>query len=225
MTSSIFRPKSFLPLAVLLALGLSLSGCTQFVLLSYLLHGPPTIEPDFDGETKLSLSKPDTVVAVVGYAPTEVQWKFPRIDDQVATAVAYRLGQNHIKMIDPAYVKSWIDQHPDWEQSAEIGKAFNADYVIEIEIAAYSLYEGTSTTLFRGRTEANVHVVKMSKEEGTGERIYSKALNFEYPTQIPRSSYEQSLQDFQKEYLSTLSQKIGYLFYERSHGDMIGWAN
>lgn len=209
-------------LAILCAV--PLSGCSQFMILSYLLHGPPTIEPDFDSETKLSLSKPDTTVAIVGYAPTEVQWKFPQIDDQVSTAVAYRLGQNHIKMIDPAYVRSWTDQHPDWEQPSEIGKAFKADYVIEVEIAAYSLYEGTSTTLYRGRTEANVHVVKM-EEDGTGERIYSKALNFEFPTQVPRSSYEQSLQDFQKEYLSRLSERIGFLFYERAHGDMIGWSN
>ncbi|MCA8998727.1 MAG: hypothetical protein KDA80_17130, partial [Planctomycetaceae bacterium] len=92
----------------------TLSGCAQFVLLSYLIHGPPSIEPDFDAETGESLSDPDQLAAIVCFAPTEMQYKFPQIDDQVATHVAYRLGQNHIKVIDPDYIRAWVDEHPDW---------------------------------------------------------------------------------------------------------------
>ncbi len=205
---------------------LGTSGCAQFVILSYLLHGPPTIEPDFDLETGKSMTAPKTTVAVVCYAPKEVQWKFPQIDDQLATAVSYRLGQNHITMIHPDYVRAWTDAHPDWEKASEIGKAFNATYVIEIELASFSLHEGTSTTLYRGSTEAYVHVVEMDPEgNGDGERIFTKELDFRFPTKVPRQSFDQSLNDFQKEYMSRLSERIGFLFYERFSGDMIGWAN
>lgn len=200
------------------------SGCQQFVIISYLLHGPPSIEPDFDAETGESMSVPDVSVAVVCFAPTDLKWKFPQIDEQVATHVAYRLGQNHITMIHPDYVKAWIDEHPDWEKAEEIGNAFKTDYVIEIELASFSLHEGTSTTLYRGRTEAYVHVVKLD-EFGHGDRIFTKEIDFSFPTRVPRSSYDQSQTAFQKEYLSRLSEKIGWLFYDRFHGDMIGWAN
>lgn len=205
-------------------LALLTTGCAQFVIISYLLHGPPTIEPDFDTETGESMSAPDVTVAVVCFAPTELKWKFPQIDEQVSTHVAYRLGQNHITMIHPDYVKAWIDEHPNWEKAEEIGKFFKAKYVIEIELADFSLHEGTSTTLFRGRTEAYVHVIKID-DDGYGERIFTKEIDFVFPTRVPRSSYDQSLGEFQKEYLSRLSEKIGWLFYERFHGDMIGWAN
>lgn len=204
-------------------LAVSLSGCQQFVILSYLLHGPPSIEPDFDAETGLSMSNPGQTVAVVCFAPKELQWKFPQIDDQVAEAVSYRLGQNNIKVVHPDYVKAWIDEHPDWEKAEEIGKTFDATFVIEIELASYQLHEGTSTTLFRGQTEAYIHVIEMDKE-GYGDRIFTKELDFAFPTKIPRSSYDQNLSEFQREYLSRLSERIGYLFYERFHGDMIGWA-
>lgn len=209
---------------VALALMFTTTGCQQFVIISYLLHGPPSIEPDFDAETGESMSVPDVTVAVVCFAPTELKWKFPQLDEQVATHVAYRLGQNHITMIHPDYVKAWIDEHPDWEKAEEVGKAFDASYVIEIELADFTLYEGTSTTLFRGHTEAYVHVVKID-EEGFGERIFTKEIDFSFPTRVPRSSYDQSQASFQKEYLSRLSEKIGWLFYDRFHGDMIGWAN
>lgn len=206
-----------------------LSGCSHFVLLSYIIHGPPTVEPDFDAETGKSMSAPKTTVAVVCFAPRELQWKFPQLDSQIATAVAYRLGQNHIKVIHPDYVKAWTDANPNWEKAAEIGQAFEANYVIEIELADFSLHEGTSTTLYRGKTEAYVYVVEMEKVDGKltgeGERIFTKELDFEFPTSVPRSSNDQSLTSFQSEYLSRLSERIGFLFYERFHGDMIPWAD
>ena len=218
------RLQQFCLLAFVCLASLCQTGCSQFVIFSYLLHGPPTVEPDFDAETGKSMSNPDIKVAVVCFAPKELQWKFPQIDDQVATMVAYRLGQNHITMIHPDYVKAWTDAHPDWEKAAEIGAEFDADFVIEIELASFSLHEGTSTTLYRGQTEAYVHVVEMD-ETGDGDRIFSKELDFAFPTRVPRSSYDQSLNSFQKEYLSRLSERIGYLFYERFNGDMIPWAS
>lgn len=202
----------------------SISGCQQFVIISYLLHGPPSIEPDFDAETGESMSVPDVTVAVVCFTPKELKWKFPQLDEQVATHVAHRLGRNYIEMIHPDYVKAWVDEHPDWEKAEEIGKAFNTDYIIEIELADFSLYEGTSTTLYRGRTEAYVHVVKIYKD-GDSERIFSKEIDFVYPTQVARPTTDLSMVEFRKEYLSVLSKKIGWLFYDRFHGDMIGWAN
>jgi hypothetical protein len=170
------------------------------------------------------MSAPNKRVAVVCYAPTELQWKFPQIDDQVAMHVAYRLAQNKIKMVDPDYIKAWTDQNPDWDNAEEIGREFKADYVIEIELASFSLHEGSSTTLYRGKTEAYIHVVEMD-EDGHGERIFTKEIDFVFPLRVPRSSYDQALTSFQKEYLSRLSERIGWLFYERYHGDMISWAN
>lgn len=221
---SIRQSWSLLLLAMSLSIATTLSGCAQFVLLSYLIHGPPSIEPDFDAETGQSLSSPGKVVAIVCFAPTEIQWKFPQIDDQVATHVAYRLGQNHIKVIDPDYIRAWTDEHPDWEKAEQIGRAFNATHVIEIELADFSLHEGTSTTLFRGQTEAYIHVTQMD-DDGRGQRIFTTELDFTFPTKVPRSSYEQTLPSFHKEYLSRLSERIGYVFYERFEGDMIPWAN
>jgi hypothetical protein len=204
---------------------LAASGCSQFVLINYLLHGPPTVEPDFDTETGESMSNPGVTVAVVCFAPKELLWKFPNIDDQVAGMVARQMGQHHIKVIEPEFVRAWADENPKWERAEEIGRRFRTTYVVEIELADFSLHEGTSTTLFRGHTEAYVHVVKMDSDFSGGERIFSKEVDFVFPTRVPRSSYDVSLIEFQKEYLSRLSERIGFLFYERFNGDMIGWAS
>ena len=200
------------------------AGCQQFVILSYLIGGPPSIEPDFDKETGQSLKGKENTVAVVCFAPREMLLEFPNIDDEIAAQVAYRLGENKITIVKPDYVRAWIDAHPKWELAEEIGREFKANYVVEVELSTFSLYEGTSTTLFRGRTEADIHVTEVD-EGGHGDRVFSKELDFHFPVRVPRSSTEGELIPFKREYISRLSDKIGWMFYESYNGDMIPWAN
>jgi hypothetical protein len=209
-------------LSVCLAM-LLFGGCQQFVILSYLIGGPPSIEPDFDKETGESLKGKDKTVAVVCFAPRELLAEFPAIDKEIAAQVSFQLAEHKIAIVKPDYVRAWISAHPKWELAEEIGREFKADYVVEIEISTFSLYEGTSTTLYRGRTEADVSVTKM--EEGSGDEIFSKELDFHYPIRVPRHSSEQSLVAFKRDYISRLSEKIGWMFYESYNGDMIPWAN
>jgi hypothetical protein len=61
-------------------------------------------------------------------------------------------------------------------------------------------------------------------ESDTGERIYSKELNFVFPTEAPRFANDQPLTTFKAEYLSRLAEKIGFHFFERYTGDLIPWA-
>lgn len=213
----------------------TLSGCAQMVLLGYLIGGPPSIEPDFDAATGESLSAPNVTAAVVCYAPTELKWDFEQIDNEVAKAVTYRLGQNHVQVMNPDTVRAWLDAHPDWEKADEIAEAFKCDYVVEIELNAFRLHEENSTELLRGRCEATVNVTKADfhkpdeEDRDTwelvdGERIYSDDLNSVWPTRVPRSTHDQSFESFKTEYLSRLSESIGWLFYEHYNGDKIPWA-
>jgi len=204
-------------------LAASLCGCQQVALIGLLLGGPPSIAPDFDKQTGKGLDDPKVTVAVVCYAPTDMQLDYPKIDAEIAASVAVRLFQNRIKVINPDIVRAWLDQHPDWEHAEEVGEAMQATHVIEIELSSFDLYEPNSTNLYRGRTETYVNVFEMD-ETGHGERIYSKELNVVFPTEVPRP-VEVPLTTFKVEYLSRLSEKIGFLFYERFSGDLIPWAS
>ncbi len=223
MMTSPPRRRLFPVLILGLSALVSLQGCAQFVLLSYVLGGPPSIEPDFDAQTGLSLDGKDATVAVLCYVPTELEFENPKVDVEVASALAYRLAEHRINVIGPDHVRAWIDEHPDWEQPEEIGEALKATFVIDIELTDFSLYEENTHSLYRGRAEAYVKVIEMH-EDGTGEEIYSTELNSIFPQLIPRSTQENSLLEFKREYLSRLSEELGWLFYERFNGDKIPWA-
>ncbi|MDA0834377.1 MAG: hypothetical protein O2955_10500 [Planctomycetota bacterium] len=199
------------------------TGCNYFILLGYLIGGPPSIEPDFDTQTRKSFTDRDVSVAVVCYAPTELKWDFSEIDNELAKYVTYRLHEHHIKVINPDQIIAWIDKNPDWDRPEEIGEAFNCTYVVYIDLHEYSLYEENSANLYRGRAEGSVSVFEMD-EVGHGEKIYSKEIISRYPLTAPKSTTEISYPKFKKLYLSRLSDEIGRIFYEYYNGDDIPHA-
>ncbi len=210
--------------AILAMAFVSQSGCNYFIPIAYLIGGPPSIEPDFDKMTNHSMTEKDAVVAVVVYAPQEVKWSHPKIDQELTRYVSFRLTENHIKTINPDRISAWLDTHEnDWDRPEEIGKAFNTTYVIYIDLSKFSLFEEGSTTLFRGRSECYLSVYKMDSD-GLGENIYSKEVISQYPIRAPRSTSEMTLTNFKRSYLSRLSEEIGWIFYEHYNGDEIGHA-
>ena len=199
---------------------LTLPGCNYFILLGYLIGGPPSIEPEFDAMTRKSLTDEGVTVAIVCYAPTELKWDFDEIDHELAKYVAYRLHENYIATVNPDMVRAWLDEHPDWDKPEEIGRAFNTTHVIYIDLQNYGLYEPNSANLYRGRADGMVNVFEMY-EDGGSEKVFTKDFTSVYPLQMPRSTSEVSYPVFKREYLSRLSTEIGRLFYPWYNGDDI----
>lgn len=201
--------------AGLLALTLltGLSGCSYILFLGYLIGGPPSIEPDFDAETKESMTDKDVTVAVICFAPNEVKYSFEDIDHELAKYVAFRLHEHKISVISPDRVRAWVESNKDWDRPEEIGAAFDTTYVIYIDLNDFSLYEDGSATLYRGRSEAICSVWKMDDED-SAEKIFSKEKISKFPTHQPISASEETYTNFKNRYLSRLSEEIGRLFYE-----------
>ena len=195
-------------------------GCNYVVLAGYLLGGPPSIEPHFDALTNQSMTDMDVKVAVVCYAPTKLKWDFSEIDHEIAKYVSFRLRDHEIKVVNPDYVRAWLDKNPDWDMVEEIGRDLDVTYVIYIDVSDYSLYEENSANLYRGRAEVFVSVFEMD-ESGEGDKIYTKELNSRFPILAPRATSDVSYQTFKRHYLSRLSEEIGRLFYEHYNGDEI----
>lgn len=200
-----------------------LPGCAQFTLLGLLIGGPPHIEPEFDRETGHSFVGTGVKVVVVCFAPPELKLKYSKIDSEVATYVTRLMQINRIDAVEPEYVRAWIDEHPDWETADEIGRALEADYVVEVELNSFDLYEKHNTTLFRGRTEAYIHTYQITEADGA-EKLFTKDVNFMYPTKMPRSAYDTTEIDFKREFLSRLGEEVGFMFYPSYNGDKIPWA-
>ncbi len=207
----------------LLLLAASSTGCQAVVLLGYLIAGPPSIEPDFEKQTKKSLTEKGKTTLVLCYAPKELKWDNDAVDYEVAKMIALRLRSHQISVMDPDRVHDWLDKHSNWDKPDEVGAAFGVDYVIYVDLAKYSLFEEHSHDLYRGRAEMIVSVVEMTgkknKKKKHGSTIYSKSITSRYPDSTPASANEYPYETFKKLYLSRLSDQIGWLFFEHYAGD------
>lgn len=222
-TSFVSRP-AFRLAGCLLAGGLLLfvTGCFQQILtLGYLIGGPPSIEPDFDRDTKHSMTAKDVKVAVVCFAPKDLKWDTSDLDEDIAKYVSYRLSGKKVKVIRPGWIKAWLDKNPEWDKPDEIGAEFKATYVINIELEDFKLYEKGNQNLYRGRAEVNVTVWEMDLEAGEGSIMYRKQLTSVYPLAIGKPTSEITYSRFKRRYLERLSEEIGRLFYEHYNGDDI----
>lgn len=211
-----FRAAGFLLTGLLV---ISVVGCIkQMLFLGYLIGGPPSIEPDFDKETKLSMTEKDVTVAVVCFAPKELKWDVSDIDEDLAKYLSHKLAFHSVKVITPQRVQSWLDKNPEWDRPDEVGAEFKTTYVIFVELEDYNLYEKGNQNLYRGRAELNVSVWKMDKATGEGEIIFRKPLTSQYPLAIGRPTSEITYSRFKKAYLTRLSEEIGRMFYEHYNG-------
>ena len=214
-------PNKWLSILAALAWCVSFSGCRVGMLLGLLIAGPPTVEPEFDKQTKESMTDKDVTVAVVCFAPTEVRYSFESIDHEVAKYVTFRLAEHKISIIPPDHIRAWLEENKDWDKPEEIGAFFKTDYVVYIDLNEFSLYEEGSATLYRGRSEAVVSAWKM-EEDGTAEKIFSMQKISKFPQQQPVNTSDETYSNFKARYLSRLSDEIGRFFYEYYLADEIG---
>jgi len=196
------------------------TGCNVIVGLGYFIGGPPTIEPVFDQQTKLSLRDDDKMVAVVCYAPKELKFDVDDVDVSLARHVAHQLAAHDIKVMRPDQVQAWLDRNDDWDSPAEVGRALEVDWVIYIDLEEYSLYEKNVSNLYRGRTSAMVKVFDMS--DGEGHELFVQELVSQYPIRQPVPTSDISHNKFKMLYMGFLSNQIGRMFYEHFTADDIG---
>ena len=199
----------------------SLTGCLkQILFLGLLIHGPPSIEPDFESRTGKSMTAKGVTVAVLCEAPLELQHDFGKVDREIGKYLTFRLREHQVSSVHHERVQAWLDEHPEWDSPVELGEALGVTYVIHIEIEQHSLFEKNNQNLLRGRTEGLLSVYEMLPDGG-GKRVYTRDIRTRHPRLAPRSTYNTTPANFNREYLSRLSDQLGWYFYEHHHGDDI----
>jgi hypothetical protein len=190
------------------------------MIFGYLLGGPPSVEPQFDKETKECMTDKDVRVAVVCFAPKDIKYNFESIDYELAQYVAFQLHAHKIKVVPPDMVKGWLEENKDWDKPEEIGAYFKTTYVIYIDLNEFSLYEEGSPNLYRGRAEGIVSVWKMDDDDHA-EKIFNAEKTSKFPMHQPIPSGDKTYSTFKSEYLTRLSEEIGRFFYEYYTADEI----
>jgi ABC-type uncharacterized transport system auxiliary subunit len=204
----LLRANRMVILGLLVAALTSTAGCQSALFtLAYLIKGndiPP--ECDILKEKK---------VVVVCRPVVALQYRNARVDRDLAERVSSLLKTNvkKIKMVEQRKVAKWLDEN-SWDEFLEVGQKMEADYVIGIDLVQFDLQQGQ--TLYQGRATTEVKVIECK----TGKVAYEKSLpQVVYPPNrmIPTSDKQEN--DFRKEFVGVLADRIGWNFYAHDRYD------
>lgn len=174
-------------LAGLLVAATVATACNPLALPFFLMTG---MNPKQEPQCKLASPDKEKEVRVVLLASTglETRPEFVRVDRDLVRNLARQLQQNFLEnkekvtLVSSTQVEKYKDEHPNWRSLDlhEIGKYFNADYVIDLEIESISLYEpGSGNQLYRGRAALSLTVVNVRKPGD--DPLYHEEYTCEYP--------------------------------------------
>ncbi|HEY7156657.1 MAG TPA: hypothetical protein VH575_21995 [Gemmataceae bacterium] len=164
-----------------------LAGCSFPGNLYFLM--PEAKEPATYKRLASEDKKKEIKVVVWTYAPLETREEFIQVDRQLAELAAQQINQmskengEKVTIVSPRKVEVYKNEHPDWTalDPEQVGRYFQADYVIIVEIDRLSLYEpNTHETLLRGRAQFLVKLVDIKHPDDSPS---PKRLTDTYPNE------------------------------------------
>lgn len=172
-----FSRRTFITLAAGVVGGLSVVGCGDFGAMAYFLMPEQRIEPKLK---HLAVAKNDhkqdpKVVIWATTAELETRTEFVQADRQLGELLARELkdlateANEKLTIVPGRKVEEFRNSHSEWKQMtpAEIGRKFDADHVIYLEINNMSLYEpgNNARDLMRGRANISVQLIDVNKPD------------------------------------------------------------
>jgi hypothetical protein len=191
------------------------TGCNIFYL-PILLFGPePTIPPEMK-QLGAKDKRNEITILVLTYAGPETRPEFIKFDRDLAAVVAdemrktFKDNGDQIKVVSPSKVEKFKQEHLNWQamEPAEIGKRFDADWVIYVEVdnETLALYEkGSARELFRAHADYSVSLINVRDAEAKQQKQFS----YTYPGEakaLPASDSTALL--FKQKFLEQIARKV-----------------
>jgi hypothetical protein len=204
--------------ALLVFLGVATAGCNPITMPYFLLYG---FDNGVPAEKPIANDKKEVKVLILTTGASE--WRPMELvgaDRELTGLVARHLSdqckenKERVSIVSGARWQRFKDEHPNWKSlsSEEIGKYFEADYVLDLEIGALTLFEpGSMNQFYRGHAEISISMLDMSKHGD--ESPFHKEYECDFPrTRGPVPISDTNPQKFRDEFLNRVARDIAWLF-------------
>ena len=193
----------------------------------FLLFG---VDPKEPAEFHLAAEGKEIRVLILAYSAMEPRPELVGVDKALGHMVAKKLQEScqankeKIRIVPAHKVDKFKDDHPGWKSmsATEIGRKFDADFIIDLEIVDMSLYEpGSHNRICKGRSHVAVALLDLQKvEEGP---IFKKEYTTEYPkARGPIPIEDTNREQFRDNFLTKMATDIAWLFTDHKVEDDYG---
>jgi len=193
-------------------------GCNPLTSVYFLMVGvDPKVAPEF----RLANQDKETRVLVLAYTAPGGRTDAGGIERQLSKTLVGQIerplkgNKEKIWIVPVHQVEKFKNNNPGWKQmsASEIGRAFDVDYVMDLEIVALALYEPDShRSLFRGRCKIDMAVHDLHKpQEGP---VCKPSFSTEYPKTrgpIPAAD-DNNVDKFRDQFINRIATDICWKF-------------
>jgi hypothetical protein len=158
----------------------------------------------------------DQRVVVMCRPPASNEYRHAGASRNLSQRVSEKLVENvkDIDVVNPREVDEWIDES-DWGDFRELAEAVRADLVLQIELDDFELYKGK--TLYQGQADVTINVYDVRDHS---KLVWSRKLGeVLYPVNSGIPAQDKPQQQFEREFVETLAEKIAVNFYRHDPND------
>lgn len=158
----------------------------------------------------------DKKVCILVRAPEETVFEHPHVLWEIADHVRLALEANvpGVKVVDPRKITDLQRREPDWDlrDPALIGRQFEAERVLEVDLTQYTTREPESPHLYRGHIAAAVRVY--NTEYTNAQAAYRGDVQTVYPPDGP-GQWGTTDREIRRATMETFALDVAGKFYER----------
>jgi len=215
--------------ALLAVLTLASIGCNPIATLGYLVY--PFFPNNNDPLCPLTIpDKESKVVIICAHEDMLASDPIFRDADEVICrqligmlTQRYKENKDKVQIVPVTKVYSYLRSHPEWlmKSKQEIGKQFEADYLVYLELGPMTMFE-PGNSLYRGRVEVHVTVFDVCKPEGEGIKYEPPFYTCLYPTAYGEDRIGMSPQNFRAKFLEKVAKDLTQYFAVHPTKDKMG---
>ncbi|MEQ9410558.1 MAG: hypothetical protein RIK87_22675 [Fuerstiella sp.] len=219
--NGISRPLQWLLLTAVLCSG---SGCSLFVMAGKAILGDPKVPSEFRTVTGTDLTKGQDAVVIICTAPHRVLRTSPSLQIDIVDRVTRNLESRQVQVVPSGDVAAWFDDHGDWGDYSEMAAAFDAKYVVHVDIREFDHRVPESENLMQGKAEGHISVHQVSRDGGVPitDRKYSAPVSLAFdrdfrltfPTSYPVPRETRSEDLFMQGFMDRVALHISQHFYD-----------
>jgi hypothetical protein len=209
------RERAWRVAALILTVVVASIGCDPVQTLNFILT--PFSDAAIDPDCPLTIPNKESKVVVLA-APGDVEpnLQFKGADDILCRRLIALLDErfkehkDKVKIVPFTKVAAYRNKHPDWltQSKRDIGKYFEADFVLYLELGPMAMYEkGSNGLLYRGSVEINMTLVDVNQDEGEGTK-FQDIYSCMYPTHGPEDATAMSPARFQANFMEHVAKDL-----------------
>lgn len=199
-------------------LGVLAIGCNPLQTVAFFLHKDDKLPAKYPLRPKEGPKKDkdeEITVLILCDRGSGVPQEFAMVHNDLASVLAKRIpevGKDNkevFKIVSAAEVAKYKQGNPNWKSQhpSEIGKKFNADYVIDITLSQINVYQpGSAREIYEGRSEVYVDVYET--ELGKAEPKDKYVHQYLYPKTGMIAVSNLPLAQFKQQFVQQLALEI-----------------